>query len=55
MNIPIPHAQDANTMTNAVIASNFSVQPDLQYVINPGGATSVDNALVGTIRLKLAF
>jgi porin len=31
----------------------FAVQPDLQYVIDPGFATR--NALVGTLRMKLEF
>jgi carbohydrate-selective porin OprB len=31
------------------------VQPDLQYIINPGGDASVDNALVGGVRIGIAF
>ncbi|MDX2145985.1 MAG: carbohydrate porin [Planctomycetota bacterium] len=29
--------------------------PDIQYVINPSGAEDVDNALVGALRLEVAF
>ena len=30
------------------------LQPDLQYIVNPGGS-GIDDALVGTLRLELAF
>ena len=33
----------------------LSIKPDLQYIIHPGGDATVDNALVGTLRLELAF
>lgn len=33
----------------------FSVTPDLQYVINPGGDRDVRDALVGTLRLELSL
>jgi carbohydrate-selective porin OprB len=32
----------------------FSVKPDVQYVINPGG-TAAGDALVARVRLDLAF
>lgn len=31
------------------------VKPDIQYVWNPGGASDVDNALVGGIRFQISF
>jgi porin len=33
----------------------FSVQPDIQYIINPGGIGKIPNALVAGIRFNLAF
>lgn len=33
----------------------FSIQPDLQYVIKPGGNSSIDNALVGILRVVVEF
>ena len=32
----------------------FEIKPDIQYIINPGGR-GVDDALVGTLRARLAF
>ena len=32
----------------------LSLQPDLQYIVNPGGS-GIDDALVGTLRLELAL
>ena len=37
----------------ANITSHLSIQPDIQYVINPGLDGSLDNALVFGIRLQL--
>ncbi len=31
------------------------LKPDLQYFINPGGDSSIENAFVGTLRLTLVF
>lgn len=33
----------------------FSVKPDLQYFINPGGDPEIDDALVGGLRLEVVF
>jgi len=33
----------------------FSVKPDLQYIMNPGGDETIDDALMATIRVTLAF
>jgi porin len=32
----------------------LSLKPDLQYIVNPGGA-GLDDALVGTLRIEIAF
>jgi carbohydrate-selective porin OprB len=31
------------------------VQPDVQYVINPGGISSRDNALLAMLRMSVDF
>lgn len=33
----------------------MSLKPDLQYVINPGGDPTIDDALVGMLRVELTF
>ena len=38
---------------SAVIAPWLSVQPDVQYVINPGGKTGLRDAVVIGLRIKL--
>lgn len=38
---------------NAIIAPWLSVQPDLQYVLHPGGDPQLDDALVVGIRIKV--
>ncbi len=37
------------------IGEHFSLQPDLQYIINPGGTEDFDNALVVGLRGKLSL
>jgi porin len=38
------------------IGENFSIQPDLQYVIHPAGTDEVlPNALVGILRFNISF
>ena len=39
----------------APITSWLNIQPDLQYVFNPNTDPRVPNALVGLIRIELAF
>lgn len=39
----------------AWIAPSISIQPDIQYVINPGGAPQLDDALIMGARLVLSF
>jgi porin len=39
----------------AKLNDNFSVQPDLQYIVYPGGTPSIDNAFVGILRLVAEF
>ena len=31
------------------------LRPDLQYVINPGGDPTLDDALVGMLRVEITF
>ncbi len=41
-----------------VLGRGVSVQPDLQYIVTPGGGTgsgTVDDALIGTVRIQIAF
>jgi len=33
----------------------FSIQPDLQYIVQPGGSTALGNALVAGLSVSLAF
>lgn len=33
----------------------LSIKPDLQYIVNPGGAGATDNAVVGALRVQVAF
>jgi len=33
----------------------LAIQPDLQYIINPGGVNGQDDALVGTLRVEVTF
>lgn len=37
------------------INENFSVQPDIQYIINPGAKADLDNVLVGILRLTIQY
>ena len=37
----------------AIVNSQFSFQPDFQYVINPGGTNSMKNALTCSLRLRI--
>ncbi len=37
------------------ICDNFSIKPDVQYIINPSGDRSIDDATVVTMRLELSF
>ena len=39
----------------AVISSWCSLQPDVQYILNPGGVTRQREALVLGLRLNLSF
>lgn len=37
------------------VTSFFSIKPDVQYIVNPGGNGSTDNAVVGALRVQVAF
>lgn len=39
----------------AELAPWMTIQPDIQYIINPGGQSSIDNALVTGCRVSLLF
>ena len=41
------------TAYNAVLTEWLSVQPDLQYVMNPGGDAKFKNAIVVGLRVKI--
>jgi porin len=37
------------------VCENFFVQPELQYIVNPSGSNTVDDAIVGSIRAGVSF
>jgi len=37
------------------ICENFSLKPDIQYIVNPGGDKTINDATVTTVRLELSF
>jgi porin len=37
------------------VKENIYIRPDLQYVINPSGSKTIDNAVVGIFRLEVAI
>jgi carbohydrate-selective porin OprB len=39
----------------AVINRQFVIQPDVQFVFNPGAALLIKNAIVGGIRFEIKF
>jgi len=39
----------------ALLTSWFSIQPDVQYVFNPNTDPRVPNAVVGLVRVEIAF
>jgi len=39
----------------AMLGNHFSVQPDLQYIINPGANPSFSNCIVGMLRLGVVY
>lgn len=40
---------------SAKVNKFFSIQPDLQYVIKPGGSRNIDDAVVGILRIVAEF
>ncbi len=49
-------AETAVELTYAIkVLSNFTFQPDLQYIANPGMALGVENAFVVGARAQLTF
>jgi porin len=39
----------------AAISRHFAIQPDVQFVLNPGAAAPIKNAMVGGIRFEMEF
>lgn len=37
------------------LSKNIVIQPDVQYIINPGATSGLDNALVGMFRFNLSY
>ncbi len=37
------------------LGTHFTIQPDLQYIINPGANTLLDNAFVGVLRFSIDY
>ena len=53
---PLPDYEDIFEVTyQANIAPWLSVQPDLQYIIHPGGSSRYDDALVIGARTVVTF
>jgi len=52
---PYKHEDVIEFTYQAIIGPHFYVQPDFQYIINPSGAVSINNALVGSIRVGIGF
>ena len=54
-----PYSEDSETAIetyyNFQATSYLSVKPDLQYIIHPGGDAALDDALVATLRVTVAF
>lgn len=49
-------AETACELSYIIAVHRFvSLQPDLQYIVHPGGRTDVNNALVASLRLHLEF
>lgn len=51
MKSPESYELAIETFYNLSVAPHFAVQPDVQYIVNPGG--EYPDALVGTMRLKV--
>ena len=53
---PLPDYEDIFEITyQANLAPWLSVQPDLQYIVHPGGSARYDNALVIGVRMVTTF
>ncbi|MEO6838568.1 MAG: carbohydrate porin, partial [Ginsengibacter sp.] len=47
------HEQTIETLYKFFVASWINLQPDVQYIVHPGG--TYNNALVGTLELNVKF
>lgn len=51
----VDHEVALETTYQIAVTPFFSIQPSLQYIFNPGGASSASNSLVGTLRFVIDF
>lgn len=51
----LPHETTLELTYTAQITENIAIQPDVQYIINPGALRFTDNVLVGLVRLNIGF
>lgn len=52
----VDHSETAIELSYLAKVNGFiSVMPDLQYVVNPGTTPSLDDALVASVRIEMAF
>jgi len=42
-------------MYKAKINQNTFIQPEIQYIINPGANSNLSNAIVGLLRTSISF
>ena len=54
--ISVPDYEAVLELTyRAQITPWFALQPDVQWIIHPGGSTAIDNALVIGLRAAVSF
>lgn len=56
-NAGIPRGPETNLEVSYYIQVNdwLSLQPDIQYIINPGGTGELENAFVGGVRFSISY
>lgn len=54
-----PYTENSRTILEFNYAlkfgSHFTFQPDLQYIVNPGASSSIDNAFLGVLRFSINY
>lgn len=53
-----PYAEDEMALEvywKIALSGSVSVTPDIQWILNPGGDPTLDNAVVGQVRVEIAF